>query len=366
MTAEPRRPDPELLLRQVESEEARQRRGSLKIFLGYASGVGKSFRMLDEARRRKERGEDVVIVGTQSERSSDVNEVLSGSETIPLKMVNGGPVLDMEKILQRKPGVAVIDGLAYENPPGWPTKNRWEDVERLLEEGISVITSLNIQYIAERAAEIERIRGKLATVTVPESFVQRADEIVVVDAPAEYCIDRANQLGASSEDLAAMEKQLSELREIALLLAADVVDRQLEKYLTERGLEKTYGTQERIMVCVTPRADASTMINRGRRQADRFHGELHVAYVDQPNLNEEDRKALDANISLARSLGAKVEVLEGENPVQVILEFARSHGITQIFVGHSKRTGWWDRLRGNPVERLVLESEGIDVRIFPN
>jgi two-component system sensor histidine kinase KdpD len=366
MNTEPRRPDPELLLRQVESEEARQKRGSLKVFLGYASGVGKSFRMLDEARRRKERGEDLVVVGTQADRSTEVDGLLGGCEVIPLKQVNGVPVLDMEKILQRKPGVAVIDGLAFENPPGWPTHSRWQDVERLLDEGISVITSLNIQYIAERADQIAKIRGRRAPVTVPESFLHRADEIVVVDAPPEYCIDRANQLGASAEDLQAMEKQLSELREIALLLAADVVEHQLEKYLTDRGLEQSYGTQERILVCITPRGDASTMIRRGRRQADRFHGELYVAYVDQPDLAGPDRKALDENLALANSLGAKVEVLDGENTVQVILRFARSHGITQIFVGHSGRTGWWDRLRGNPVERLIQESEGIDVRIFPN
>ena len=366
MTVEPRRPDPELLLKQVEAEEAREKRGSLKVFLGYASGVGKSFRMLDEARRRKERGEDLVVVGTQSQRSEEVDSLLGSCEVIPLKQVYGVPVLDMERILQRKPGVAVIDGLAYENPPGWPTHSRWQDVEYLLEHGISVITSLNIQYIEERAEQIAKIRGRRAPVTVPESFLRRADEIVVVDAPPEYCIDRANQLGGSAEDLQAMEKQLSELREIALLLAADVVEHQLEKYLTDRGLEQSYGTQERILVCITPRGDASTMIQRGRRQADRFHGELHVAYVDQPNLAGPDRKALEDNLALAHSLGAKVEVLDGENTVQVILRFARSHGITQIFVGHSGRTGWWDRLRGNPVERLILESEGIDVRIFPN
>jgi len=119
MATEPRRPDPELLLRQVEAEEARHKRGSLKVFLGYASGVGKSFRMLDEARRRKERGEDLVVVGTQSQRSSEVDSLLGTCEVIPLKQVNGVAVLDMEAILKRKPTVAVIDGLAYENPPGW-------------------------------------------------------------------------------------------------------------------------------------------------------------------------------------------------------------------------------------------------------
>jgi two-component system, OmpR family, sensor histidine kinase KdpD len=359
--SEPSRPDPELLLRQVESEEARQRRGSLKVFLGYASGVGKSFKMLDEARRRRERGEDVVVVATQPEHPPAIYPLLKASEVIPLKPLGNGLVIDVPAILKRKPGVAIVDGLAYDNPPDWPTRSRWQDVDILLDHGISVVTSINIPFIAEKAEEVAKIRGRRPSATVPQSFLEQAAEIVVVDAPAEYCMERA-----PSQNLVDMEKQLSALREIALLLVADVVDHQLERYLSDRGIAQTYGTQERVLVCITPRGDSGVMIRRGRRQADRFHGELYVVYVNQPHLSAQDREALEKSLQSAREMGAKVEVLEGEDPVHAILQFAREHGITQIFVGHSKRSSLWDRLRGNPVERLILESEGIDVRIFPN
>jgi two-component system sensor histidine kinase KdpD len=362
-----RRPDPEALLRQVETEEARAKRGSLKVFLGYASGVGKSFRMLDEARRRKERGQDVVVVGTQPESAPAVLDFLKGLEVIPLRKVERGFVLDMTAILRRRPSVVIVDGLAYDNPPGWPTKSRWQDVEELLRNGISVITSLNIQFIEEKADRVAAIRGRQrAAATVPKSFLERADDIVLVDAPAEYCIDRANQLGASSEDLADMEKQLSSLREIGLLLAADVVDRQLERYCSSHGVESSYGTQERVLVCITPRGDAGEMIRRGRRQADRFHGELYVVYVDQARLETQDREKLNQMLEQARNAGAEVEVLQGEDVTEAIIDFARQHRITQIFAGHSGRTGLLDRIRGNPIERLILEAEGIDVRVFPN
>jgi two-component system sensor histidine kinase KdpD len=342
------RPDPEKLLRQIESDEGRHTRGSLKIFLGYASGVGKSFRMLDEARRRKMRGEDVVVAATQKERPAAVECLIENLESIRVRMIEGHPVLDMDAILRRHPQVAIIDGLAYDNPPGWPTKSRWQDVETLLKSGISVITSLNVKYVEELADRVAKITGRRASVTVPQSFLLSADEIVVVDAPVE------------------LEHQLADLREMALLLAADVVDRQLQNYLSSHGLEQSYGAQERILVCITPRGDAETMIRRGQRQAVRFHGEMHVCYVDQPNLSAEDKQKLDQYLALARSLGGKAEVLAHEDTVSAIRRHAKEIGATQIFVGHSSRNNWWSRLRGNPVERLILESEGIDVRVFPH
>jgi len=342
------RPDPEKLLRQIESDESRQTRGSLKIFLGYASGVGKSFRMLDEGRRRKMRGEDVVVAATQKERPAAVECLIEKLESIRVKLVDGHPVLDMDAILRRHPQVAIIDGLAYDNPPGWRTKSRWQDVDILLKTGISVITSLNIKYVEELAEPVAKITGRRATVTVPQSFLLSADEIVVVDAPVE------------------LEHQLADLREMALLLAADVVDRQLQNYLSSHGLEHSYGALERILVCITPRGDAETMIRRAQRQAARFHGEMHVCYVDQPNLSDDDKRKLDQLMAVARSMGGKTEVLAHEDTVTAIRRHAKEIDATQIFVGHSNRDNWWSRLRGNPVERLILESEGIDVRVFPH
>jgi two-component system sensor histidine kinase KdpD len=360
------RPDPDQLLRQVELSDARARRGHLKVFLGYASGVGKSFRMFDEGRRRRERGEDVIVGAIQPNSAPEVEKLLARIEVIPLIERDGRTAIDVEAITNRRPAVCLIDGLAYENPPQWPTAKRWQDVERLLEGGIAVITSLNVQHIEEKADEVARIRGRRSSSTVPASFISRADEIVVVDAPAEYCLDRARRAGGSADEAAAIAHQLSALREIALLLVADAVDHQLEAYLKEHGLRQTYGAQERILVCVTPKGDGSTMIRRGRRQADRFHGELHVLSITQSNLTDADRAVLRGYLALARELRAEVHLMDAEDPIDTIVRFAQSNGMTQIFVGHSRQRRRWPWVRDNPVERLIRESEGIDVRVFPN
>ena len=183
-----RKPTPEQLLQQVETEEEHQSHGRLKVFLGYASGVGKSFRMLDEGRRRYERGQDVVVGAIQPRLSPDLQQVTNTLEVIPLKEVEGTPVMDVETILRRQPKVCLVDGLAYDNPPGLPHERRWQDVAQLLEAGIAVITSVNLQHIEEIRPRVEAITGKHVTQTVPLSFLKTADEIVVEDIPPESCM----------------------------------------------------------------------------------------------------------------------------------------------------------------------------------
>jgi two-component system, OmpR family, sensor histidine kinase KdpD len=344
--------DPDALLREVEAAERAERRGQLKIFLGYASGVGKSFRLLDEARRRHERGEDVVVAALQPDAPAELRRIVSSLEIIQTRTVAGVPVIDVPAVLTRGPGVALVDGLAYDNPPGSRHPQRYEDVEELLAAGISVLTSINLAYIAEQQEFVRSVLGRSTTETVPEAFIDRADEVVVVDAPPEA----GARVGAP---------QLSQLRERALLLTADVVDRQLEAYLRRHGIQPAWGTQERILVCMTPRANAARMLASGRRNADRFHGELVAMYVMQEDLTPEDRMALERNVTLARAQHARVETLEGRDPVRTILEYARSHGITQIFVGHNLRRTWRARLAGTPLDRLLRDAEGIDVRVFP-
>jgi len=364
MPAITRRRTPEELLEQVQAEEAYARTGRLKVFLGYASGVGKSFRMLDEGRRRHERGQDVVVGALQPKTAHEVEALLAKLPVIPLQTVDGIPVMDVPAILKRHPEVCLVDGLAYDNPPGAANPSRWQDVEQLLKAGISVITSINIQYIDELRERVEKVTGKKVTQTVPRSFLNAADEIVMVDAPPEMCIIRAGDDNDPGQ--ASRAQKLSELREIALLLAADVVDRQLEAYLQRNGIASTFGTQERILVCITPRANAGPMIDSGRRNAERFHGDLTVAYVGQPELSADDQAALDRNLAIARAANAHIEILDGEDPIETILKFARERGITQIFVGHSTREGWWERLTGTPLDRLIRGSNDIDVRIFPH
>ncbi len=356
-----RKPSPDELLSRVEAEASHERRGRLKVFLGYAAGVGKSFRMLDEGRRRKERGEDVVVAAIQSSQDEAVVEVLRNLELIP-QLADGA--LDVQSIRRRHPRVCLIDGLAYRNPPGSTHEERWQDVEEILAVGISVVTTINLQYIAEKQARVEAIRGRSVVDSVPKSFLLQANDIEVVDAPPEYCLDQANSVELEV-DPDVLSRQLSELREIALVLAAEVVDAQLLDYLKRHGIEQSYGAHERILVCLTPRSNAALMIGRGRRQADRFHGDLFVAYVEQPELSSEDRAMLERNLDTARAVNATIEILHGEDVVDAILRFAAREGITQIFLGHSQRTGFWQRFRPNPVERLILESGSIDIRVFP-
>jgi two-component system, OmpR family, sensor histidine kinase KdpD len=333
------KPSPEELLRLLESQESDGRRGRLKIFLGYAPRVGKSFRMFDEGYRRKKRGQDVVVGAVQPRGAQEIAEKISRLEVI------GTDRLDIDRIVERNPQVCLVDELAVDNPPGSRHPKRWQDVEELLERGINVITALNLQHIEEQQDAVERITGKRSAHSVPQSFIRGADEIVVVDAPAS-------------------QPALAQLRELALCLAAEVIEGQLLRYMDLHCIHQSWGTQERILVCVTPRSNAKAMIESGRRNADRFHGQLFVAYVAQADLNRADQEALDANLDLARRLGAEIHILEGEDPVEEILRFAHEHRMTQIFIGHTQRSRWptWKR---NPVDRLIEAAEGIDVRIFP-
>jgi two-component system sensor histidine kinase KdpD len=339
------RRDPEQLLKEIEQQERREQRGRLKIFLGYASGVGKSLKMLAEGRRRRERGEDVVVAAIQPKYSPEVERLIAQYEVIPTLPVDGKQVIDIDAILRRHPQVAVIDGLAYSNPSGSRHPERWQEIEELLEAGISVITSVNLHYIRELRNEVGDITGKRPAETVPLDFLKRADDIEVVDAPA--------------------EDKLLRLREMALLVAAEVVEAELQHYLQTHHIEEIWGTQERILVGLTPRSDARVILESGRRNADRFHGELFAAYVRQPDLSKEDEIALETNLDIAREVGAIIKVLEGADVVRALITFAREIGITQIFIGHSQRSDWWHRFRGNPAERLIDLAEGIDVRVFP-
>src|SRR5689334_10591519 len=234
MNAEKSR-DPEALLRQVEAVERAERRGQLKIFLGYASGVGKSFRLFDEGRRRRDRGEDVVVAATQHDSPTEVIEIIRSLEMLPTLEIAGVRVIDVPAVLARRPAVCLVDGLAYDNPSGSRHAKRYQDVDELLDAGICVLTSVNLEYIAEQQEFVRAVLGRTKADTVPQAFIDAADEVVVVDAPPEA-------------DAAIPPQQLSQLRQRALLLTAAVVDRQLEEYLRLHGVQSTWGTRERILV----------------------------------------------------------------------------------------------------------------------
>src|ERR1043166_3429096 len=189
------------------SEPKQAAPGRLKVFLGYASGVGKSFRMFDEGRRRKERGQDVVVGAVQGKIAAEIEPTLSALEVVPMLSVRGTTVMDVEAILRRRPQICLVDGLAYDNPPGSRNAHRWQDVEELLGAGITVVGSVNLQYIEDQRDAVEKLTGKRVRQTIPREFLNTADEIVIVDAPSEKGTERRTAL-----------------REMALGLSADVIE----------------------------------------------------------------------------------------------------------------------------------------------
>ncbi len=357
------RPSPEEILRRVEAEEQQSGRGRLKVFLGYASRVGKSFRMLDEGRRRKQRGQDVVVGLIQSNVGDEVQCLLGSLEVIPGLKVRTEEkeslVLDVVAILKRHPQVCLVDELAQDNPPGSRNAQRWQDVKELLDAKITVVTAINLQHVAELQDAIEKITGKRAKQAVPQAFIRSADEIVVVDAPPE-------DLQLREPTTAADTRRLSELRELALLMAAEVVDEQLHHSLQLQGVEMFLGSQERILVCITPRSNAQRMLESGRRNADRFHCGFLALYVKQAGLNAADAELVEKHLALSRQMGAEVHVLESADSVEAILDFARAHAVTQLFVGHSLSPRWREIVFGNPLDRLISAAGAMDVRIFPH
>ncbi len=323
--------------------------GRLKVFLGYASGVGKSFRMFDEGRRRKERGQDVVVGAVQGKIAAEIEPTLSALEVVPMLSVRGTTVMDVEAILRRQPQICLVDGLAYDNPPGSRNAHRWQDVEELLTAGITVVGSVNLQYIEDQRDAVEKLTGKRVTQTIPREFLNTADEIVIVDAPSEK----------------GTEKRTS-LREMALVLSADVIEAGLQRYLRSHGIEQSWGMHERFLICLTPRANFEKMIASAKRSAARFHCDVLAVYVRQIGLSSGDKAQLDEALEKSKASGLQVEVLDGEDPVTSIVQYARAHGVTQIFLGHSAKRDLGTRMFGSAVSRLVREARGIDVRVFPH
>jgi two-component system sensor histidine kinase KdpD len=362
---EPIRPNPERLLKQVQAEESKQCGAKLKIFLGYAPGVGKSYRMLDEARRRFERGEDVVVGAVQGEQSAEIKALLEKLEQIPSIGGSEGQGADISAILRRAPQVCVIDPLAVLNPPASRFAHRWQDVQELLRNGISVLSSVNLLFVEEYREKVRMITGKDTSETIPKSFLLAADEIVIVDVPTDLCLWRQGNELTPTGISNLQERQLSDLRELALLLTAEVVDAQLESYVHEHGIEPVFGAHERFLICMTAHSDALTMIERGERNRDRFQGELYAVHVRESRQSERERATVQSYLDVATKAGAITEVLESDDPISAIIKFARDKRITQIFVGHSTHQTWRKRILGDPVRRLIREADGIDVRVFP-
>jgi len=353
----------------------RGKRGRLKIYVGFAAGVGKTYRMLEEAQALRKRGVDVVVAFVETHGRADTAALLDGLEIVPRKTheYRGVTVeeMDLDAALLRKPSVAIVDEVPHTNAPSSRNRKRWQDVLDLLAAGINVIAALNVQHLESLNDVIERNTGVRVRETVPDGFLKEADQVVNLDLAVEDLQERmqAGKIYAPDKVPHAIAhffkgRNLSTLRELALREVAESLDRAASAQAPQD--ERASG---RVMVCLSsspPRA--AGLLRRGSRLAGRLNTDWFVVYVETPaeapdRIDSEAQRHLLRNIEKARELGAEVVRLKAEQPVTALLDFARSHSVGHLIVGRS-RAPLWQRVLGRSIlQRLVDESEGLDLHI---
>lgn len=379
MTDPEARPDPEELLRRVRAEEAKAKRGKLKIFFGFAPGVGKTYRMLQVARDLViEQHRDVVIGIVEDHRRIETARMVLGLELLPRRKLEyrGRQLeeLDVDAALARRPSLILVDELAHTNAPGSRHAKRWQDVEQLLEAGIDVATTLNVQHVESLNDVIAQITGVQVRETVPDSVLDRADEIELVDIAPQELLQRLREGKVYLPDQAAraadhffQRGNLLALRELALRRTAQHVDEDVREYREEHGVDATWPAGERILVCVGPAPSSARLIRAAARMAAGLRCPWAASYVEAtgaPSLSRRDHESLDAHLRLAESLGASVVRLVGDTVAKTILTHARKHNITRLIVGKPTHSRLLDRVRGSLLDELVRGSGDIDVHVI--
>ena len=359
----------------LETAAPEKTAGILKIFLGYAPGVGKTYNMLSEAIRRRNRGEDVMAGFVEAHRRAAVVELAAELEHIPTRKVEyKGTVfeeLDVDAILARKPQVVVVDELAHTNIPGSKHEKRYEDVLELLENNIDVLSALNVQHIESVTPTVQSITGITVRETVPDWVIERANEVVLVDVTPEALQTRMRR--GDIYPVERVERSLANffrrgnllaLRELALKRVTHAVDRNLGAYLRRKKIGDHWIVQERVAVCVSSSAASQQLIARGARMAEGMDGEFYVLHVDLPGeTDEEERRGLAANLRFAENLSARIVHLTGRSVAVAVADFARENRITQIILGRSAVRGWRKYLYYAAIQKLLREAPHVDVHI---
>lgn len=368
--SEPRRRSPEDILADI----AREGSGQLRVYLGAAPGVGKTYTMLVEARALKASGVDVVvgIVDTHQRRETDAQ--LSDLERIPPRKLDYRGIwveeLDVAAIIARHPQVALVDELAHSNVPGSQHQKRYEDIEEILAAGIHVWTTVNIQHLESLNDVVKQVTGVRVKETVPDRVLREASEIRLIDLTTEELIDRLKQGKVYQPTVIPhalknffRQGNLDALREMALRVVADSTDDRLEHYMDAHAIPGPWPVNDRIMVCITPSPSGDRLIRRGVRRAQRLKAELYVTYVRRPSISVEEAKNLASHVQLARLLEAKVVELQGEDIAETLLAFAREHHITEIIMGKSHRTRWEELRHGSVINRVLRGAGTIDILV---
>jgi len=349
-------------------------RGRHKVFLGYAPGVGKTFTMLAEARRRLERGEDLVIGFVETHGRKAIAELAEGMPVIARKRIDyRGKTfeeMDTAAVIARRPAVVLVDELAHTNIPGTAHKKRWQSVEEILTAGIDVISTVNVQHFESLNDTVYQITGVRVRETLPDSILDRADEVVLVDLTADALINRLNR--GVVYDLEKIPGALSNffrrgnlvaLRELALRKTAEEVDEKLQDYIDTHEIETPWATEDRVVVCVKAAPVAKKLVRRGYRLAKRLQGQFWVVHVHTPGETlGRHHDELEELFALARNLGGQVLEISGDSEADAILSFAREHRATFIVMGQSKRSRMEEVLRGSSlIARIMRETDSVDV-----
>jgi len=372
------RPDPDALLALAREEEERARRGKLKIFFGATAGVGKTFAMLEAAQEQRRRGVDLAVGWAETHKRKETEALLAGLEVLPPATLEHRGIslreMDLDAALARRPAVLLVDELAHTNAPGARHTKRWQDVEELLAAGIDVWTTINVQHLESLNDLVGKITGVAVRETVPDSFFDRADQVELVDLPAEELIKRLQEGKVYLPDQAqrAVEQffrpgNLIALRELALRKTAERVDAQMQRYRALHGIAETWPVAERILVAASSGPTASRLVRAARRMAERLRAEWLVVYVETPaetRLPEKERNRVWQTLRLAESLGAETAVLSGERPAEEILDYAHRRNVSKLVVGKPLHSRWKDVVFGSVRDALVRGSGGIDVYIL--
>jgi two-component system sensor histidine kinase KdpD len=351
-------------------------KGTLKLFLGYAPGVGKTYAMLSEALRRRKRNEDAVIGIIETHGRRGIAELADQLEAIPRRRLEyRGAVfeeMDLDAILLRQPEVVLVDELAHTNFEGSRHRKRYEDVLEILDRKIDVLSTMNVQHIESLGPTIQSITGVAVRETVPDWVVDRVDESVMIDLTPEaletrmrrgdiYPVDRADK--ALSNFF--RRGNLIALRELALRQVTRTVDRDLEEYLQLKKIDQNWGVSERIAACISSNPEAQQLIARGARLAKALDAEFYVVYVEsERDETPENQRTLAANLRFAEDLSARVVRLKGHDVAKATAIFARENKITQVLFGHSAVGGWRRYFYLSAIHRFLRDAPPVDVHII--
>jgi len=374
------RPDPEALLARVQEEEARKKRGRLKVFLGAAPGVGKTYAMLEAAREQRADGVDVVAGWVETHGRAETETLLEGLEILTPRCIEyRGTTLkefNLDTALTRHPTVILVDELAHTNAPGSRHTKRWQDVRELLDAGIHVYTTLNVQHLESLNDVVTKITGVIVRETIPDSVLEQADEIELIDLPPDDLLQRFKEgkvyvpeLAKEAIDNFFRKGNLTALRELALRCTADRVDAQMRSYMSDQAIPTTWPVTERLMALVSPSPHAAQTVRAAKRMAAALRAEWIAVYVETPayaRLPEADQRRVVENLRLAEALGAEAVTLSGlrANESEEVLRYAKQRNVTKIILGKPTRSLWKRIMAGSIVDALVRGSGGIDIYII--